>query len=335
MFSEVNCPTMPRMTGEDFKPPHGVYHPQDARRMAESIRSDPRMRHISAAPLPFREEMVEITSRLRWLMFPGLVGPRTLDDASLDAHVRRVMDDISERLVRQVTAALRYHQNVMPIDADFQRHRAACEARAREIVIAYFKALPNVRRLLSLDVQAAFDEDPAAQHTDEIIFCYPGLFALSVHRLAHELQALDVPMLPRIMSEYAHSLTGIDIHPGATIGQSFFIDHGTGVVIGETTRIGDHCTLYQGVTLGAKGFPKDENGRLIRGVKRHPTLEDHVTIYAGATVLGGDTVIGANCIINGGVLVAQSVPPNHVVRGPKIDITLRGNPELAPGNWAI
>lgn len=323
------------MSRTDAESSHGVYHPQDARRLAESIRADPRIRHVSAAALPFREDIVEIATRLRWLLFPGFVGPRNLDDTTLDAQVRRVMDQISVRLVEQVTAALRYQQNVLPADQDYQEHRAACEVRAREVVIAFFKTLPNVRRLLSLDVQAAFDDDPAAHHTDEVIFCYPGLFALSIHRLAHELYALDVPMLPRIMSEYAHSLTGIDIHPGANIGQSCFIDHGTGVVIGETARVGDHCTLYQGVTLGAKSFPKDEQGQLIRGAKRHPTLEDHVTIYAGATVLGGDTVIGANCVINGGVLVTQSIPPGHVARAPKIDITLRSNPDLAPGNWAI
>ena len=319
---------MLRMTGDEHTPARGVYHPQDLRRVIESIQAETRIRHLSSAPLPMREDAAELVSRLRWLLFPGFVGPRNVDDAQLEAHVRRIMDELSERLVMQVGSALRYQGNISSSDV-------SCDAQAKDIVIAFFKTLPNIRRMLSLDVQAAFDDDPAAHHTDEVIFCYPGLFALSVHRLSHELHRLDVPMLPRIMSEYAHSLTGIDIHPGATIGQSFFIDHGTGVVIGETARIGDHCTLYQGVTLGAKTFPKDEQGQLIRGAKRHPTLEDHVTIYAGATVLGGDTVIGANCVINGGVLVTQSIPPGHIVRGPKIDVTLRSNPEVAPGNWAI
>jgi serine O-acetyltransferase len=326
---------MSRMIGDDLTPARGVYHPQDLRRMVESIRAETRICHISAAPLPVREEVVEVVARLRWLMFPGFTGPRQIDDAGLDAHVRRVMDDLSERMIGQVAAALRYQRNLTPASSDFQQHRAECESKAKEIVIAFFKTLPNVRRLLSLDVQASFDDDPAVHHTDEIIFSYPGLFALSVHRLAHELFKMNVPILPRMMSEHAHSMTGIDIHPGASIGQSFFIDHGTGVVIGETARIGDHCTIYQGVTLGAKAFPKDEHGHIIRGAKRHPTLEDHVTIYAGATVLGGDTVIRANCVINGGVLVAQSIPPGHIVRGPKIDVTLRSNPKTAPGNWAI
>lgn len=318
------------MSGIDAQPPHGPYHPQDARRLVESIRADGRVRHLSAAALPMREEIVEIANHLRWLLFPGFVGPRNLNDSGLEAHVTQLLDDISTRLTAQIAAALRYGENAQAADA-----AARCEDKARGIVISFIKALPNIRRLLSLDVQAAFDDDPAAHHTDEVIFCYPGLFALSIHRMAHELYELDVPMLPRIMSEYAHSLTGIDIHPGATIGQSFFIDHGTGVVIGETARVGDHCTIYQGVTLGAKFFAKDEQGHLIRGRKRHPTLEDHVTIYAGATVLGGDTTIGANCIINGGVLVTQTIPPGHIVRGPKIDVTLRSNPEAEPGNWAI
>ncbi|MCI0436601.1 MAG: serine acetyltransferase, partial [Gemmatimonadetes bacterium] len=163
----------------------------------------------------------------------------------------------------------------------------------------------------------------------------PGLRALAVHRLAHELHRLRVPLVPRIMAECAHSQTGIDIHPGARIGESFFLDHGTGVVIGETSVIGDHCRIYQGVTLGARGFPRDERGRLVRGAKRHPTLEDHVTIFAGATILGGDTVIGAGSVINGGVFVTSSVPPGHIVRAPRAELTLRNNPDLPPPMYAI
>jgi serine O-acetyltransferase len=324
------------MLGEESAAPSdSLYHAQDVRRLVESIRGDARTRHVSAAPLPYREEMVEITQRLRWLLFPGFVGPRDWTDANIDHRVSDLLDDVSRRLHTQVAASLRYQRNVVPQETEFSQHRAECEAKAREIVIAFIKTLPGIRRMLSLDVQAAFDDDPAAHHTDEVIFCYPGLFALSVHRMAHELYRLGVPLLPRIMNEYAHSLTGIDIHPGAAIGQSCFIDHGTGVVIGETARIGDHCTIYQGVTLGARNFAKDDQGQLLRGVKRHPTLEDHVTLYAHATVLGGDTVVGAGCVVNGGVIVTQSVPPGHVVRGPKIEIKLRSNPETPPGNWTI
>lgn len=311
------------------------YHGQDARRLTESILADARLQHIAAAPLPDRTITAEIVDRLRWLLFPGFFGPRDLTTASLGAHVKSVLDQVSRQLQSQVIAALRYQVNAetgQPIRAEQTRE---CEARAANIVASFISKLPAIRQALSLDVQAAYDGDPAAQHTDEIIFSYPGLYALSVHRLAHELYQLEVPLLPRMMAEQAHGSTGIDIHPGAKIGSSFFIDHGTGVVIGETTRIGDHCKIYQGVTLGAKSFEKDECGRLKRGVKRHPTLEDHVIVYAGATILGGDTVIGAGSVINGGVFVTSSVPAGHIVRGPKADITIRGNPQMPPTNFAI
>lgn len=276
-----------------------------------------------------------IVERLRWLMYPGFFGPRNLSDENLSGHLESVLDDVTRRLREQIAAALRYQFNVetgKPIRAE---RSTEFEQKAAQVVQSFINRMPNIRRLLSLDVQAAYDGDPAAQHTDEIIFSYPGLYALTVHRLAHELYELQVPLIPRMMSEHAHSVTGIDIHPGAKIGASFFIDHGTGVVIGETTRIGEHCKIYQGVTLGAKSFPKDERGRLKRGVKRHPTLEDHVVVYAGATILGGDTVIGAGSVINGGVFVTSSVPPGHIVRGPKADITLRGNPQMPPGSYNI
>lgn len=311
------------------------YHGQDVRRLVESIRADERIRHISAAYLPDRNAIIEILEKLRWLMFPGFFGPRNLSDDTLAEHVKAVLDDVSRRLFEQLSGALRYQQEIDSGTPVFAAQCEDCIRRAQQIVISFIKTLPQVRHLLSLDVQAAYDGDPAARHTDEIVFSYPGLLALTVHRLAHELYWLDVPLIPRIMSEYAHSLTGIDIHPGARIGQSFFIDHGTGVVIGETTRIGDHCRIYQGVTLGAKSFPKDESGRMKRGIKRHPTLEDHVIVYAGATILGGDTVIGAGSVINGGVFLTTSVPPGHVVRAPKAEFNLRSNPELPPVNYHI
>jgi serine O-acetyltransferase len=172
---------------------------------------------------------------------------------------------------------------------------------------------PKIRRLLALDVQAAFDGDPAAKSLDEIIFSYPGLEAITVFRIAHELFTMKVPLLPRMMTEYAHGVTGIDIHPGATVGESFFIDHGTGVVIGETTEIGNRVRLYQGVTLGAYRFPKDEEGQLIRDRKRHPTLGDDVTIYSGATILGAEAVIGEGSVVGGNVWLTEAVPPGSVV----------------------
>jgi serine O-acetyltransferase len=317
---------------------HGVEGPdidRTVRRLTASILADDRTRHLSAAFLPHRSEVLAVLEKLTWLMFPGFVGPRDVTEAGLEDHVAGVVREVAPKLVDQIAGALRYEQNIDARVPRFQERCAECEARAAQVVSEFCDKLPEVRRLLSLDVQAAYDGDPAAHHTDETIFCYPGIRALTVHRLAHELYRLDVPLIPRIMHEHAHAVTGIDIHPGASIGKSFFIDHGTGVVIGETTVIGDHCKIYQGVTLGAKSFPKDERGRLVRGVKRHPTLEDHVTVYAGATILGGDTVIGAGSVINGGVFVTSSVPPGHVVRAPKADVTLRSNPELPPASYMI
>ena len=310
-------------------------HGQEVRRLVESMVADDRIRHIAAAPLPDREAVAVIVEKLRWLLFPGFFGPRNISESDLLTHVNEVLGDVKRRMGEQIGAALRYQTNVQTHQPVRAEQSSECETRAAGIVAAFTAKLPHIRRLLSLDVQAAFDGDPAAQHTDEVIFSYPGLYALSVHRCAHELYEMDVPLIPRMMAELAHSVTGIDIHPGAKVGASFFIDHGTGVVIGETSRIGEHCKIYQGVTLGAKSFQKDERGRLKRGVKRHPTLEDHVIVYAGATILGGDTVIGAGSVINGGVFVTGSVPPGHIVRGPKTDITLRSNPQLPPGNYNI
>jgi serine O-acetyltransferase len=357
-------------------PPESADKPIDPARLAESTRhllesihADPRTRHVSSTLLPDRGRVIEALDKLHWLLFPGFFGPRAPGSPGspgssatpapgssgpaatsanshawidLDAHLQKLLSDVSEILFEQITAALRYARDVDHTSGggggggkDSNEVRAQCETRARATLASFASRLPAVRRLLSLDVQAAYDGDPAAHHTDEVIFCYPGMRALSTHRLAHELYRLSVPLIPRMMAEHAHSQTGIDIHPGARIGKSFFIDHGTGVVIGETTVIGDHCRIYQGVTLGAKSFPKDEQGKLIRSAKRHPTLEDHVTVFAGATILGGDTTIGAGSVINGGVFLTNSVPPGHIVRAPKAELTMRNNPDLPPGSWQI
>jgi len=304
-------------------------------RITESILADPRTHHISTAYLPHRHAVLEVLDRIVWLLYPGFVGPRNLSTATLREHVATIVADVARDLGEQVSGALRYERHVEHLSPDFAESRAECDERAREVVTEFLARLPEVRRLLSLDVQAAYDGDPAAEHTDETIFSYPGLRALTVHRVAHELHRLGVPLVPRIMSEHAHSVTGIDIHPGAKVGESFFIDHGTGVVIGATAVIGAHCKIYQGVTLGAKSFPKDERGRLRRDTKRHPTLEDHVTVYAGATILGGDTVIGAGSVVNGGVFLTNSVPPGTIVRAPKVDVRTRSNPEMPPVNYSI
>jgi serine O-acetyltransferase len=187
-----------------------------------------------------------------------------------------------------------------------------CEEQGQKIALALLESIPDLRKTLATDVRAVFDGDPAAKSYDEIIFSYPGVFAVTVYRVAHNLFTFDVPLLPRIMAEHAHSVTGIDIHPGADIGESFVIDHGTGVVIGETTVIGRNVRIYQGVTLGALSLPKDA-GEKLRGKKRHPTIEDDVIIYSGATILGGDTVIGARSVIGGNVWITESVPPDTKV----------------------
>jgi serine O-acetyltransferase len=306
-----------------------------AGRVTRSILGDPRTHRLSTAFLPDREEAEAILERLSWLFFPGFLGPRSLSKSGMRDHVRTLLEEISQRLACQLNAAFRYERRVQEDSPLFDQRCAECERRAGEVLGIFLDQLPDIRELLSLDVQAAFDGDPAAHHADEVIFCYPGIRALAVHRVAHALYRLQVPLLPRIMAERAHSLTGIDIHPGARIGRSFFIDHGTGVVIGETTVIGDHCRIYQGVTLGAAAFEKDELGKMVRGTRRHPTLEDHVIVYAGATILGGSTIIGAGSVINGGVFLTSSVPPGHVVRAPRVDVTLRSNPELPPAMFAI
>lgn len=318
-----------------------------------SILADERTRHLGTTHLPERDAIIGLVEELKTLVFPGFFGQRELSRQTLPGHIESSIGRLAVDLHRQIQAALHYARMLMEEaasssspepgsrmlirlepgsaggGADGPRIMTAeeCDCRSAEITHAFLSTLPEVRRRLSLDVQAALDGDPAAEHTDETIFCYPGVMAIMVHRLAHELYRLNVPLLPRIMSEHAHSITGIDIHPGANIGESFFIDHGTGVVIGETTDIGRHCKIYQGVTLGARSFPKDERGRLIRGVKRHPTLGDRVTVYASATILGGDTVIGEGCVISGGVFLTRSVPPGHIVRAIGPELVVRTNPE--------
>ena len=311
-----------------------------ADRIAQSIRLDPRMQRSHADALPDVDEIQGILAALTDLCFPGFF-QADVDGAHPDGDmIRRKIDLIETRLRKQISDACRFERLRVESPeasgpANSPECRNDCDAVAARLTRDFFAEFSVVRDMVSLDVQAAFDGDPAAHHTDEVILCYPGLRAIIVHRIAHLLRRLGVPLLPRMMAEIAHSETGIDIHPGARIGRSFFVDHGTGVVIGETTLIGDHCTIYQGVTLGAKNFPRGDDGEYDRSQKRHPTLEDHVTVYAGATILGGETVIGSGSVVNGGVFVTTSVPPAHVVRAPKIDIRLRSNPNRPPASYSI
>jgi serine O-acetyltransferase len=253
--------------------------------------------------LPSTELTIRILETIIEVLYPGLFGNQHLTRSNVAYHVGALLDDIAEDLREQILLAIRYECTRK--DAGCEH----CETAARETVEAFIATLPRVRRQLSLDIQAAFDGDPAAKSFEEIVLSYPGLKAVTVYRIAHELWVLEVPLLPRIMTEHAHRSTGIDIHPGARIGKSFFIDHGTGVVIGETTRIGNNVKIYQGVTLGALSFPKDERGLVVRGRKRHPTIGDGVVIYAGATILGGDAVIGKGSVIGGNTWVVHAIPP--------------------------
>jgi serine O-acetyltransferase len=284
-------------------------------KIVDSVKSEPRLQHLNRVYLPSRDEIIGIIKLLRQLVFPGYYGKQGLTTANLPFRIGEIVLEVTDLLYEQVRFCLRYRESIEGSNGNTERCDK-CDQAAAEIASTFLDRLPEVRELIAHDVQAAFDSDPAAQNTDETIFCYPGVFAITVQRLAHEFHKLTVPLLPRIMTEYAHSLTGIDIHPGARLGRSFFIDHGTGVVIGETTIIGANVKIYQGVTLGALA---PAFGQMLRGTKRHPTIEDNVTIYAGATILGGETVIGKGCVIGGNVFITASVPPlNQVSAEPPV-----------------
>jgi serine O-acetyltransferase len=253
--------------------------------------------------LPSRDVVVEAVEALRSVLFPGYFGVTELSRESMGFHVGATLDRVRQSLHEQVRRGLCF-----ACEDDATIDCATCERRALDITREFLGRLPRVQRLLSTDVRAAYEGDPAAHSPDEAVFCYPGVQAITYFRLAHELHDLDVPLIPRIITEHAHSVTGIDIHPGATVGESFFIDHGTGVVVGETCEIGDRVRIYQGVTLGAKSFPLDEHGRPVKAVPRHPRVEDDVIIYSGATILGRVT-IGRGAVIGGNVWLSRDVPP--------------------------
>ncbi len=267
------------------------------------------MAHLDRSAMPDVPSIVGIVELLQSLIFPGYFGRYEIERHNLVYFLGEVTIKVFDELSTQVARALR-NTSVTNGDAN---GAVDFDEQGRVMAIRFLERLPQIRRLLAKDVQAAYEGDPAAKGFDEIIFSYPGLKAVMVYRVAHALHVLETPLIPRIMTEWAHKETGIDIHPGATIGEGFFIDHGTGVVIGETTLIGRNVQIYQGVTLGALRFPKDENGNLLRGVKRHPTIEDNVTIYAHATILGGDTVIGQGAVVGGNVWLTRSVPPGAKV----------------------
>ena len=249
---------------------------------------------------PDRDVVVDIIEKLRRILFPGYIREKNYRLYNAKHNLSMLIEDVMFNLNRQI--ALVYQT--------LGEEPKSAQSHAQQVCLDFFERIPSVRAMLQTDLEASYEGDPAATDMAEIIFCYPGLFAITVYRLAHELYVLNVPMLPRIMTEYAHSITGIDIHPGATVGEYFFIDHGTGIVVGETTVIGNHVKIYQGVTLGALST---RGGQSLRGKRRHPTIEDNVTIYAGASVLGGDTVIGHDCVIGSNAFITESIAPRTTV----------------------
>ncbi len=284
--------------------PHAIPEPHGTRerirsaieRIVSGAEGRHRLSAVGAPPRPQKKEVIEILRLLQEVVYPGYFGDTTLYRDNFRDHLGDVLYRIHLKLCAELEKAF---------GADERPG-----ARARAVTADFFDALPDIANKVSEDVQAALDGDPAATGFPEIILAYPGVKATFTYRIAHELVRLGVPFIPRVMTEFAHLETGIDIHPGARIGRHFFIDHGTGTVIGETADIGDRVKLYQGVTLGALSFPKNERGELIRGTKRHPTLENDVVIYAGATILGGETVVGRGSVIGGSVWLTTAVPPH-------------------------
>jgi serine O-acetyltransferase len=298
--------------------------PAITERIIETYEECGAIHHLGHSPLPSYREVVEVLADLREILYPGYGRRQNLHLGNVAYHVGDLVDSLHDRLTQQIARAFRHNCRAKDLETDF-------EAKAQDIVVQFLDSLPELRRTLADDVQAAYDGDPAAKSLDEIVFCYPGVAAISIYRLAHVLVGLRVPLIPRMMTEYAHAKTGIDIHPGATIGHRFFIDHGTGVVIGETTEIGEGVKIYQGVTLGALSFPRDEStGEVVRGSKRHPTIEDGVVIYANATILGGQTVVGHHAVIGSSAWITRSVAPYTTVTIENPRLRYRESPDVRP-----
>lgn len=288
--------------------------------------------HLGHCPLPNYEVISAAIEDLKEIIYPGYRRREGLHIGNVTYHVGDLIDGLHDKLTTQIGRALRHDAGLTCAYGTDPDYEALGQAKA----ILFLEQLPELRKMLAMDVQAAYDGDPAVKNTDEVIFCYPGLEAITIFRLAHLLHELDVPLIPRMMTEWAHSKTGIDIHPGATIGDHFFIDHGTGVVIGETCEIGSYVKLYQGVTLGALSFATDGEGNLVRGQKRHPTLEDRVVIYANATILGGQTVIGHDSVVGSSVWLTRSVEPHTTVVLEKPKLRIRAESEqLSDLDWVI
>jgi serine O-acetyltransferase len=285
-------------------------------RIAETYKGDSGINFIDASNLPVRGRILAVLDWLFEVLFPGHTGNKAVTRSNVKYVLGDLLSQIHRELTEQVRRAYEYQCRM---DAC---RGCDCQMMAEEVTRDVLAELPRIRTLLKSDVHAAYDGDPAAKSYEEIVMSYPCIVAIATYRIAHELFVRQVPLIPRIMSECAHARTGIDIHPGARIGSHFFIDHGTGVVIGETTIIGNHVKIYQGTTLGALSFRRDERGRIIKGGKRHPTIEDDVTIYAEATILG-DVTIGKGAVIGGNTWIKESVPPGVTVSSPNPDLVYR------------
>ncbi|HEB50485.1 MAG TPA: serine acetyltransferase [Desulfobulbus sp.] len=297
----------------------GVVH-----RLTEGFKQGRWASHIEPVPIPSKEEVIDLILQAQQILFPGFFTGMVLSPHSLEYHLGQKVSVFFENLARQISSAIRH---------DCFRHNQSCTMcgeRSYQIAADLVDRLPAIRELLESDIEATLVGDPAAANADEVVFSYPGLFAIMVYRLAHALVELEVPVIPRIMSEYAYHRTAIDINPEARIGASFFIDHGAGVVIGATTDIGDRVRVYQGVTLGALSLPRDAARRL-RNSKRHPTIEDDVILYANATILGGETVVGARSIIGGNVWLTESVGPDTKVILKQPELVYLGNKQNSTG----
>ncbi|MCG8635738.1 MAG: serine acetyltransferase [Desulfobacterales bacterium] len=280
--------------------------PKAIEEIMTSLEDESCFAHIGDEPIHFSTSVKEMIDKFREILFPGYFASEKVDSANLPYHMGQAVSQLYEILSEQVIHVLRH---------DCLRYDLACaecEPRGNDVALKVIQAIPDLRRCLAEDVRGAFEGDPAAKSHDEVIFSYPGLYAITVYRIANILHNFKIPQLPRIMSEYAHSLTGIDIHPGATIGKRFVIDHGTGIVIGETSIIGDNVRIYQNVTIGALSLPPDA-GEKLRWAKRHPTIEDDVIVYSGATILGGETVIGTRSVVGGNVWLTRSIPADTKV----------------------
>lgn len=295
--------------------------------LLESYAREGGINHVGEGNLPSQDRINGLARDLMHVIFPGYFADSGLTPATVAGWLDRMLDGIEKRLVAEIENSLRFAGHASP------------RKQARHVAAEMLGWLPEVRRVVQTDIAAAYEGDPAARSLEEIILAYPCVLAISLQRLAHVLQTLGVPLIPRMMTEYAHERTGIDLHPGAAIGPHFFIDHGTGVVVGETARIGAHVKIYQGVTLGAKSFATDARGVPTKGVKRHPDIEDHVTIYAHATILGGETRIGAHSIIGANVWLMESVPAHSIAYYQEANLVIRPRrPHEAVvdgGDWAI